>query len=73
MVVQLSCCHCCVRPPSDESGAVAFGIFSGSKLGEGNTLLRGTCPRQAGAELMHAHGAGREGACQPGAAPGFPG
>lgn len=33
-----------------------------SQLGAGNTLLPGACPRQAQAEPMPAHGAGRPGA-----------
>ena len=64
MVVKLSCCHCCVRAPSNESGAVAFGIFPRSNLGGGDTLLKGACPRQAGAELTHAALGGRGPASQ---------
>lgn len=52
MAVKLSHCHRCVRAQSNESGAAAFGISSRPKLGEGNVLLTGEHPRQAGAQPM---------------------
>lgn len=63
MVVKLSCCHS-ARAQSQESGAAASGIFSRSELGEGDTLLTGACPGQAGAEPRHPQGAGSQGASQ---------
>lgn len=50
VAVQFSHCHCCVRAQSDESGAEASRIFSRPNLGEGNMVLTGVPPRQAGTE-----------------------